>query len=179
MRDQEVNPPAARGRGRRPKRPWQRVDQWSAALPADAWTTIDVRDGAKGPLVVDLVKRRVVARTPQRQEGHAEMMVVSRYRERDSDKVVKVDFYLSNAEPETPLGAFARVAKAEHRIEECLQRSKSEAGLADYEVRHWTGWHQASNTVVHGHVVPGDGNPSGNKNGRPRSHDRRFATASR
>src|SRR6266478_9331033 len=25
--------------------------------------------------------------------------------------------------------------------EECLQRSKSEAGLADYEGRHWTGWH--------------------------------------
>ena len=32
------------------------------------------------------------------------------------------------------------MAKAAHRIEECLQRSKSEAGLADYEVRHWTGW---------------------------------------
>ena len=54
---------------------------------------------------------------------------------------MKVDFYLSNAEPGTPLWQFARVAKAEHRIEECLQRSKSEAGLADYEVRHWTGWH--------------------------------------
>ena len=141
IRDQEVDPPAYRGQGRRPKRPWQRVDQWSATLSADAWTTIDVRDGAKGPLVVDLVKRRVVARTPKRQEGHAEMLVVSRYRERDSQKVVKVDFYLSNAVPETPLVAFARVAKAEHRIEECLQRSKSEAGLADYEVRNWTGWH--------------------------------------
>jgi len=141
IRDQEVEPPADSGRGRRPKRPWQRVDQWSASLSADVWTTIDVRDGAKGPLVVDLVKRRVVARTPQRQEGHAEMLVVSRYRERDSHKVVKVDFYLSNAQPETPLAAFARVAKAEHRIEECLQRSKSEAGLADYEVRNWTGWH--------------------------------------
>ena len=69
------------------------------------------------------------------------MLVVSRYRERDSQKVVKVDFYLSKAQPETPLAAFARVAKAEHRIEECLQRSKSEAGLADYEVRNWTGWH--------------------------------------
>jgi SRSO17 transposase len=141
IRDREVDPPAYSGRGRRPKRPWQRVDQWSASLSADVWTTIDVRDGAKGPLVVDLVKRRVVARTPQRQEGHAEMLVVSRYRERDSQKVVKVDFYLSNAQPETPLAAFARVAKAEHRIEECLQRSKSEAGLADYEVRNWTGWH--------------------------------------
>ena len=46
-----------------------------------------------------------------------------------------------NAAPGTPLWQLARVAKAEHRIEECLQRSKSEAGLADYEVRHWTGWH--------------------------------------
>ena len=56
-------------------------------------------------------------------------------------KVVHVDFSLSNAVPETPLAACARVAKAEHRIEECRQRSKSEAGLADYEVRNWTGWH--------------------------------------
>ena len=31
--------------------------------------------------------------------------------------------------------------KAEHRIEECLDRAKSEAGLADYEVRTWRGWH--------------------------------------
>ena len=34
------------------------------------------------------------------------------------------------------------MAKAAHRIEACLQRSKSEAGLADDEVRHWTGWQQ-------------------------------------
>jgi SRSO17 transposase len=52
----------------------------------------------------------------------------------------KTPHYLSNAVPETPLWEVARVAKAEHRIEECLQRSKSEAGLADYEVRNWTGW---------------------------------------
>ena len=29
----------------------------------------------------------------------------------------------------------------EHRVEECLQRAKGEAGLADYEVRNWRGWH--------------------------------------
>jgi len=33
------------------------------------------------------------------------------------------------------------VFKAEHRIEECLQRAKGEAGLADYQVRTWEGWH--------------------------------------
>ena len=39
------------------------------------------------------------------------------------------------------MGRVGRVAKAEHRIEECLQRAKSETGLADYEVRTWAGWH--------------------------------------
>ncbi len=141
LRDLETAPPESRGRGRRPTRPWQRVDQWSTSLAQDAWTTIDVRDGAKGPLVVDIVKRRVVARTPQRQEGHEETVVIVRYRDRDRQEVVQVDFYLSNGTAQTLLATFARVAKAAHRIEECLQRSKSEAGLADYEVRHWTGWH--------------------------------------
>jgi SRSO17 transposase len=141
MRDLETAPPESSSRGRRPTRPWQRIEQWSASLAQDAWTTIDVRDGAKGPLVVDIVKRRVAARTPQRQEGHEETVVVVRYRDRDRQEEVKVDFYLSNGTAQTSLATLAGVAKAEHRIEECLQRSKSEAGLADYEVRNWTGWH--------------------------------------
>jgi hypothetical protein len=53
----------------------------------------------------------------------------------------KVDYHLSNAPEETPLEELARVATAEHRIEECIKRSKSEAGMADYEVRTWWGWH--------------------------------------
>ena len=140
MRDVEGEPPASSGRGRPPKRPWQRVDVWSQSLGEEAWRSIEVRDGSKGPLVVEAVKRRVVSRTHRRQQGDEEVLVVIRYRDRDHQQVVKVDYYLSNALPETPLWEFARVAKAEHRIEECLQRSKSETGLADYEVRHWRGW---------------------------------------
>jgi hypothetical protein len=40
-----------------------------------------------------------------------------------------------------PVTELARVYKAEHRIEECLERAKGEAGLADYQVRTWEGWH--------------------------------------
>ena len=141
IRDLETAPAASSGRRRPPTPPWQRVEAWSAALDEGAWKRIDVRDGSKGPLVVDGIKRRVVARTPRRQQGDEELLGGLRYRDRDNQQVVKVDFYLSNATPETPLWQLARVAKAEHRIEECLQRSKSEAGLADYEVRQWTGWH--------------------------------------
>lgn len=138
IRDLEVEPPAYSGRGRRPTRPWCSVEAWSHARDDVPWQRIDVRDGSKGPLVVEAVKRRVVSRTHRRQQGEEETLVV--LRSRDQHEVVKVDYYLSNAVPATPLWEFARVAKAEHRIEECIQRSKSEAGLADYEVRNWTGW---------------------------------------
>lgn len=141
IRDLQVPPPVYCGTGRKPNRPWQRVDQWAASISADEWTTIDVRDGAKGPLIVEATTRRVFARASQRREGHEERLVIFRYRDRDNRPVIKTDYYLSNASIETPRSEFARVAKAEHRIEECLQRSKSEAGLADYEVRTWTGWH--------------------------------------
>ena len=139
-RDLESPLPPYGGLGRRPQRPWHNVAVWSQALDEAAWQRVDVRDGSKGPLVVEVVKRRVVSRTHRRQQGDEELLVVIRYRDRDNHQVVKVDYYLSNAAPETPRWELARVAKAAHRIEECLQRSKSEAGLADYEVRHWTGW---------------------------------------
>ena len=64
-----------------------------------------------------------------------------RERAHDTAQVVQVDFDLSHGAAETALAALARVAKAEHRLAECLQRSKSAAGLADYAGRHWTGWH--------------------------------------
>lgn len=141
VRDLEVDPPVYCGRGRVPACPWVAVNDWAASRRGDDWTEIEVRDGAKGPLVVEAIKRHVVARTEKRQAGPEEVLVVIRYQDRDRRHVVKTDYYLSNAQPEIALAEFARAAKAEHRIEECLQRAKSEAGLADYEVRNWKGWH--------------------------------------
>jgi SRSO17 transposase len=138
VRDLEAEPPVYSGRGRHPKLPWQRVDKWCSALAQEAWTTIDVRDGDKGPLVVQATKVLVRAKTAPG-KGYDEMLIV--IRERQSDGSMKHDYYLSNAPTDTPLAEFARVAKAAHRIEECLHRAKSEAGLADYEVRTWRGWH--------------------------------------
>ena len=141
VRDLHADPPEYSGRGRWPKRPWVRVDRWTQSLAEKDWTVIDVRDGAKGPIIVEAVKRPVVGRTNKGQEGHEEVLVVIRYKDRDNRRVVKTDYYLSNGTFDTELAEFVRAAKAEHRIEECIQRSKSEAGLADYEVRTWRGWH--------------------------------------
>lgn len=124
----------------RPRRkpPFQRVDRLRASLPEGAWTRIEVRDGEKGPLVVELVKFRVQIKSQGRNAGE-ETLVISR--RQDEAGSATHDYYFSNAPLATELAEFARAAKAEHRIEDCLKRGKGEAGLADYEVRSWPGWH--------------------------------------
>jgi len=139
VRPRDATPPAYSGRGRHPVVPFQRVDEWCAALPADAWTKIEVRDAEKGPLEVEVVAARVTAKSAGRREGPEELLFVTR--ERSGPKSFKHDYHLSNASPEASLVELARVQKAEHRVEDCLKRAKSEAGLADYEVRTWPGWH--------------------------------------
>ncbi len=52
VRDLAAPEPPYSGQGRRPRRPFVRVDRWCAALPEAAWRTVEVRDGEKGPLVV-------------------------------------------------------------------------------------------------------------------------------
>jgi SRSO17 transposase len=139
VRDLAAPDPPYTGHGRRPRRPFTRVDRWCAALPETAWQTIEVRDGEKGPLVVQASRTLVQARTDGKASDEAELLVV--FRERQGDGGWKHDYLLANAPLATPPAEFARVFKAEHRIEESLQRAKSEAGLADYQVRTWEGWH--------------------------------------
>jgi SRSO17 transposase len=139
VRDQDESPPKYSGRGRHPKNPFTRVDHWCQSLPETSWTTVDVRDGEKGPLVVEVVKCRVQARTETGGTGPDEVLFITR--ERQGDGKYKHDYYLSNAEADVTLGELSRVSKAAHRIEECFKRAKSEAGLADYQVRNWIAWH--------------------------------------
>jgi SRSO17 transposase len=140
IRDLQAVAPPYGGQGQPPKQPFQRVDVWCDALNKSAWARIDVRDGEKGPLVLEIVKRRVLARTERgRDAGAEELLVVTRSPEENGK--MKYDYHLSNAHPDTPLAELARVVKAEHRIEDGIKRAKSEAGLSDYEVRTWAGWH--------------------------------------
>jgi SRSO17 transposase len=138
IRDLGAEPPPYGGHGRRPKPPFLGVRAWSEALPEAAWTRLTIRDGAKGPLEVEIVARRVESKVERRVVGFEELLVVVRCEEGGK---WKYDYHLSNAAATTSLAELARVANAEHRIEECLKRGKSEAGLGDYQVRNWLGWH--------------------------------------
>src|SRR5215207_2598659 len=139
VRDLAGDPPAYAGRGRRPKVSFGRADRWAAGLPVGAWEAVEVRDAERGPLTVQAVRAVVQARADNRASEVAEVLVV--VRERQPDGSWKHDYLLSNAPADTPVAEFARVFKAHHRVEEALKRAKGEAGLGDYQVRTWGGWH--------------------------------------
>jgi SRSO17 transposase len=139
VRDLKRPDPPYTGHGRRPCVPFLRVDKWASALPPRSWQTVEVRDGEKGPIETEVVWTLVQARADGNPSDVAEILVV--FRERQGDGSWKHDYLLSNAAMNTSVEEFARVFKAQHRIEDCLKRAKSEAGLADYQVRTWEGWH--------------------------------------
>src|SRR5262245_64460922 len=78
MRDLEAPLPAYAGRSRPPKAPWQSVTQWRQGLEAQAWTHLTVRDGEKGPVEIEMVRRRVQTRIERKRTGPDEWLVVTR-----------------------------------------------------------------------------------------------------
>jgi hypothetical protein len=78
IRDLEGQPPQGCGRGVPPKRPFEQVQAWTQAQPAEAWTALEVRDGEKGPLKVQVVATRVQARDEDGCVGPEELLVVIR-----------------------------------------------------------------------------------------------------
>jgi SRSO17 transposase len=139
VRDLRAAEPPYGGQGRRPRAPFRRADRWAAALPESAWQTVEVRDGEKGPLEVQAAWTLAQAKEGGKPGDAAETLVA--FRERQADGSFKHDYLLSNAVRADPIPELARVHKAQHRVEESLKRAKGEAGLADYQVRTWEGWH--------------------------------------
>src|SRR5215475_4191087 len=78
LRDLEAPLPEYAGRGRRPKAPWQSVTVWRQSLPAAAWTHLTVRDGEKGPVDIEMVKRRVQTWLERKRTGPQEWLVIAR-----------------------------------------------------------------------------------------------------
>jgi SRSO17 transposase len=161
MRDLEAPLPAYAGRGRRPKAPWQSVTQWRQGLDVAAWTYLTVRDGEKGPVAIEMVKRRVQTRIERKRTGPEEWLVVTRRPltdnraleprasrdATDQDERYRYHYYLSptcvsGGELKEPsLAALARVIKAGACIEASFKRGKGEVGMDEYQVRTWQGWH--------------------------------------
>jgi SRSO17 transposase len=137
VRDLERRRPPRRkaGVGRKREVPFRRADAWAASQPESRWERVTVRDGAKGPLVVDAMTVWVRAKRDGRIGPEERLVVIRPVGES------RVDYALTDAGPEVPLAELVRVRGQRHRIEEVFEAGNGEVGLDHYEVRSWVGWH--------------------------------------
>ena len=139
------------GRGRVPTRPSREsvcsVAAVVSSLGREAWQTLRIREGAKGPLAFAFAAIRVWA-VRHGVAGPPVWLVVRR----SLEPVPEVKYYISNADASTPLGVLAGVACTRHAVEDYFEDAKSYLGMAQYETRSWVGWHHHMSLVAMAHL---------------------------
>jgi SRSO17 transposase len=113
----------------------RRVDRIASELPGDAWRRLSVGDGAKGPREYDWAAGQLGGERPH---GLVKWVLVRRSIGEPAERA----YYLCLA-PATADGKdLAIAAGGRWSIECCFEGGKQEAGLDEYEVRSWDGWHR-------------------------------------
>jgi SRSO17 transposase len=115
--------------------PVRTVAELAAALPAERWYLVEVAEGAQGPRVYRFAQQRV--REVRAGVLGAEREVLLR----TNPDGTEPHYYLANTPPGLALLVLGRVASARWTVETSFQQAKGEAGLDEYEVRSWAGWH--------------------------------------
>ncbi len=117
-----------------------------AAPPKRAWHTIAIAWGSKGP------RRYAWAWLPIDHDLGPKWRRWLLLR-RGLDEGREVAYYLAAGPRRTTLTRLAKTAGARWAIEGGFEAAKQEVGLADYEVRSWTGWHRHITLALLAHAV--------------------------
>lgn len=122
-----------------------RVDALAGAVPKRAWQTITIAAGSKG------LRRYAWAWIPVDHDlapGWQRWLLI-----RKSLEDGEMAFYLAAGPDRTSLASLAQVAGARWSMEAAFESAKQEVGLADYEVRSWTGWYRHVTLSLLAHAV--------------------------
>ena len=150
-KDPATEIPPSVGRGPSPSRPRRdsvgSVRDVAASLPQSAWQTLQLRDGAKGPLMFEFAAVRVW-QVRHRKPGPPSWLVIRRSLEANPE----TKYYLSNADADVPLATLAAVTGVRWRVEELFEDGKGFLGMRDYQARAWTSWHHHMALVAVAHL---------------------------
>jgi len=113
------------------------VQQWAAGQLKSAWEKMLVRNSTKGFIFARVVHREVWLWDGEEQQAHQWHLVVSDTNLSKNNR----KYSLSNAPSDTPISRLVYMQGQRYWVERAIEDGKSHAGLADYQVRTWTGWH--------------------------------------
>jgi SRSO17 transposase len=113
------------------------VWQWADEQPKSAWEKMVVRNSTKGFIFASVVHREVWLWDGKEQQAHQWHLVVSEPNLSKNNR----KYSPSNAPSDTPISRLVYMQGQRYWVERAIEDGKSDAGLADYQVRTWTGWH--------------------------------------
>ena len=117
-----------------------------AALPADAWARLSAGAGSQGPRLYDWA---CLALPYEAAAGWAHRLLARRSVGDPTERA----YYRVYAPADTAPAAMVAVAGRRWCIETAIDEAKNLAGLADYEVRRWDGWHRHVTLALLAHAA--------------------------
>jgi SRSO17 transposase len=101
------------------------------------WKTVQLRDSTRGPLKVRAWRQRVYVWDGVSERTECWQLVATRSLGDNPETKIS----LSNARSSSPLRELAWMQRQRYWVERSFEDSKSECGMADYQVRKWSAWH--------------------------------------
>lgn len=114
----------------------QEMQALMAQLPERSWQRQTIKEGSKGPLVVEFAFMRV---TPVRNKLPGDRCWGIFRRSLGPKPEIK--FYLSNAPATCPQAELVWLSGMRWPVETTFEEGKGEVGMDHYQLRSWDGWH--------------------------------------
>lgn len=127
--------PCRRARASRSGVKAEKVETLTARVFASEARKVAIRDADKGALSARVWVRNVWVWDGKSTDARRRLLIVRE----EADGTFK--YSLSNAPADTSWERLAYMQAQRFWIERCFQDAKSELGMAQYELRGWTGWH--------------------------------------
>ena len=118
----------------------------AARLPASSWYQRTVSEGTKGPIAYAFARQRVTLCKEGLPERTVWLVI-----KRTMGAKPAYSYYISNAPVSTPWRLLVWLSGVRWAIEQCFEESKTELGMAHYEIRKYAGWHHHMLTTMLAH----------------------------
>ncbi len=129
-----------------PDTPPQSVAKLAQQIGPRLWYRRTVSEGTKGPIEYEFTRKRVTL-CHEDQPAHTVWLVIKRTLGAEPTYW----YSISNAPASTPLRLFVWLSGVRWAIEQGCEETKTELGMAHYELRKYTGWHHHMLTCMLAH----------------------------
>ena len=122
------------------------VAELARGIPTTFWYRRTVAEGTKGPITYEFARKRIKL-CKDGQPTTAVWLLLKR----TLGAHPQYWYYLSNAPMSVPLRLLVWLSGVRWAIEQCLEETKTELGMDNYEVRKYPGWHHHMLTCMLAH----------------------------